>query len=151
MVGVVMSYRLAPEFQHPEQVKDVARAIGWIHRNITRYGGDPNDVTIVGHSAGAHLAALCLSEGRWLREQGLVAATTALEHPWCEGDARPSPAVVTGLVGLSGVYDVPRMAMNSVGAMLARTAFGEGKRAWVAASPVHRVQDSAGGWAAAAT
>ncbi|CAN0045837.1 unnamed protein product, partial [Hapterophycus canaliculatus] len=66
LVGLVMSYRLAPGVQHPEQVRDVARAIRWARDNVSQYGGDGDDLVLVGHSAGAHLAALCLADGRWL-------------------------------------------------------------------------------------
>ncbi|KAG5177070.1 Alpha/Beta hydrolase protein, partial [Tribonema minus] len=53
MVGVVISYRLAPSVKHPEQVLDVARAVSWVHANIARYGGRQDDIVLMGHSAGA--------------------------------------------------------------------------------------------------
>ncbi|CAM9233786.1 unnamed protein product, partial [Choristocarpus tenellus] len=124
LVGVVMSYRLAPGVQHPEQVRDVARAIRWINRSVSQYGGEPEDIAIVGHSAGAHLAALCLAEKRWLDEEGGLTSTRY--HP------------ISAFVGISGIYDVPRMAANTIGRMLACAAFGDDKQAWEAASPLHR-------------
>ncbi|CAM9342122.1 unnamed protein product, partial [Ectocarpus sp. 12 AP-2014] len=182
LVGLVMSYRLAPEVQHPEQVRDVARAIRWARDNASRYGGDGDDLVLVGHSAGAHLAALSLADGRWLEEAGVLAPTPRAAPPGggatstssppsgtkpaaCtapaaaaaggDGSTPPEPPpppsssrrparVVSGFVGISGVYDIPRMAGNVVGNVLARAAFGNDRRAWHAASPVHRVRAALG-------
>lgn len=166
-------------------------AIRWARDNVSRYGGNHEDLVLVGHSAGAHLAALCLADPRWLQEAGVaispptssLVASTATSEPsspsppitpqeqaptapptkpyYSGGDiaqahsgstaspgALPStggqPIVVpvrfSGFVGISGVYDVPRMAGNVIGAVLARTAFGEDRRAWKKASPVHCVR-----------
>ena len=41
---VSINYRLAPEIQHPKNVEDVAAAIAWIHKNISKSGGDPNKI-----------------------------------------------------------------------------------------------------------
>jgi acetyl esterase/lipase len=53
----VVSYRLQFEFSWLDQVDDVARAVAWTQRNIGRYGGDARSLFLVGHSAGAYLAA----------------------------------------------------------------------------------------------
>ena len=44
-------------FAYFDQVDDVARALAWTQRNIGRYGGDARSLFLVGHSAGAYLAA----------------------------------------------------------------------------------------------
>lgn len=74
-VAVVPDYRLVPEVRFPEFVQDGAAAIRWTRDNIARHGGDPNRITIAGHSAGAHIAALLALDPRWLREAGLRADT----------------------------------------------------------------------------
>ena len=58
---VVMDYTLAPEAKMA-QIIDEARACAlWVLRNIARYGGDPQNITMSGHSAGAHLLAQILA------------------------------------------------------------------------------------------
>ena len=52
---ISMDYRLIPEVDIAEQVGDVTAAIAWVKSNIARYGGDPNRIFLMGHSAGAHL------------------------------------------------------------------------------------------------
>jgi len=68
---VTINYRLAPQFKYPTHVQDVARAFAWIHKNIASYGGDPERIFVMGHSAGGHLTALLATDERWLEEQGL--------------------------------------------------------------------------------
>jgi acetyl esterase/lipase len=57
-VGVVMSYRLAPQVLVPQQADDCARALAWTVAHIKEYGGDPTHLVLMGHSAGGGLAAL---------------------------------------------------------------------------------------------
>ena len=110
----------------------------WTRENVWRYGGNGDDLVLVGHSAGAHLAALSLADGRLLLEEGVFrAGTSAANSPAAHALQVP---VVTGFVGISGVYDVLRMGGNVVGAALARAAFGDDRRGWKDASPLHRVR-----------
>ncbi|MGE3245468.1 MAG: alpha/beta hydrolase [Beijerinckiaceae bacterium] len=56
-VGVSMTYRLAPKHKWPSGRDDVASAIAWVQKNIAQYGGDPQRIFLMGHSAGAiHVA-----------------------------------------------------------------------------------------------
>ncbi len=56
-VGVNIEYRLAPGAQYPEGARDVAAAIDWITGRIGDYGGDPQSILLIGHSAGGcHVA-----------------------------------------------------------------------------------------------
>jgi pimeloyl-ACP methyl ester carboxylesterase len=58
MVGVNVEYRLAPEFPWPAGVEDMGAAVRFVDDKIASYGGDPNRVFLMGHSAGAgHVAA----------------------------------------------------------------------------------------------
>jgi triacylglycerol lipase len=52
-VGVTINYRLAPQFQYPAGVEDLTRLVGWLKKNIREKGGDPNEIFLWGHSAGA--------------------------------------------------------------------------------------------------
>lgn len=53
LVGVTMSYRLAPESTWPSGIEDVGAAVAWLEANAARYGGDPKKIFLWGHSAGA--------------------------------------------------------------------------------------------------
>eukprot|EP00953_Heterococcus_sp_UTEX-ZZ885_P006106 3763-Heterococcus_DN1.PRE.2 len=125
-VGVVMSYRLAPKVQHPEQVRDVASAIAWTCKNIGQYGGKPDDLIVFGHSAGAHLAALCLANPIWLQEAGLD-DTVAMQS-------------IRGFIGMSD--DLRRLACNPVGRMIVAAAFGSSGPQWDDASPLQLLQQA---------
>ncbi len=77
---VSVNYRLSPypyEPNNPDRIKypvhntDIADALYWIDRNISRYGGDKNKVVLLGHSAGAHLVALTGINQSFLENAGL--------------------------------------------------------------------------------
>jgi acetyl esterase/lipase len=69
----VISYRLQPQATWQEQVTDVARAAGWIHRHVVARGGDPDRIFFMGHSAGAQLAAFTALNGPALQQAGVPA------------------------------------------------------------------------------
>lgn len=56
-VGVNMTYTLAPQNPYPGGAVDIAAALQWLHANIAAFSGDPDAITLVGHSAGATHAA----------------------------------------------------------------------------------------------
>ena len=70
-VLVSLNYRLSPAVAHPAHVEDAAAAVAWVTRNIQRYGGDPSRMALVGHSAGALIAALLATDQRRLGAHGL--------------------------------------------------------------------------------
>lgn len=76
MVGVNMTYRLAPKNAWPSGPQDIGRAIQWVHDNIERQGGDPQRVFLFGHSAGAsHVASyVALPEFHRVAGSGLAGA-----------------------------------------------------------------------------
>ena len=67
-VTVIADYRLAPQHKYPEYVQDTALAIKWINENIQQYGGDPKQIVVMGHSAGAFNVAEAVDNKRWLNE-----------------------------------------------------------------------------------
>ena len=69
-VYVSINYRLSPAVQHPAHVEDVAKALAWVADHIASYGGDPERIFLMGHSAGAHLAALVTTDERYLSKLG---------------------------------------------------------------------------------
>jgi arylformamidase len=71
-VFISINYRLSPQVQHPAHVQDLASAIAWVHNRIKAYGGNPNAISLMGHSAGAHLAALVATDERYLKAERLT-------------------------------------------------------------------------------
>lgn len=58
LIGITMSYRLAPQSRWPSAAEDIGRAVEWVHRTIGARGGDPTRIFLMGHSAGAtHVAS----------------------------------------------------------------------------------------------
>ncbi|MES2786444.1 MAG: alpha/beta hydrolase [Pseudomonadota bacterium] len=58
---VIPNYALCPAVTVPQIVMQQVLALAWTYRQIARHGGDPNRITVVGHSAGGHLAAMMFS------------------------------------------------------------------------------------------
>jgi acetyl esterase/lipase len=61
-VFVSANYRLLPHVDMGTIVRDIAQSIHWVHDHIAEYGGDPQRLFIMGHSAGAQLAALICTD-----------------------------------------------------------------------------------------
>lgn len=70
-VFVAINYRFLPNATIKEITGDVAKALHWVHRNAGQYGGDPNSIFVMGHSAGAQLAALVCIDDRYVKAEGL--------------------------------------------------------------------------------
>lgn len=57
MLAVNGTYRLAPAATWPAAAEDVGQIVKWVKDNAATYGGDPNRIYLIGHSAGAtHVA-----------------------------------------------------------------------------------------------
>ena len=70
-VLVSISYRFVPNVTVDQIAGDVAKAIRWTHDHAKEYGGDPNTMIVMGHSAGAQLAALVCIDDRYLKAEKL--------------------------------------------------------------------------------
>ncbi len=92
-VVIATNYRLSPDVKHPAHVEDVAKALAWVFANPTIHGGDVTKVSLVGHSAGAHLVTLLATDSElWGKTDGPKASDRSS---------------VCGVVGLCGVYRIP--------------------------------------------
>ena len=70
-VLVSINYRFVPNVKVNEIAGDVAKAIRWTHDHAKEYGGDPKTLIVMGHSAGAQLAALVCTDDRYLKAEKL--------------------------------------------------------------------------------
>jgi triacylglycerol lipase len=112
LVGVNMTYRLAPASVWPSGPEDIGRAVEWVAANIAAHGGDPNRVYLMGNSAGAtHVAD--------------YVANTALRKP---GSLR-----VAGAILLSGIYDLPSFGVSPQ----MQQYFGTDSTRYSERSPIH--------------
>ncbi len=71
VVAVIISYRLAPNVQVPAMAEDCAQAVSWTSQHIAEYGGDPNRIYVMGHSAGGGLAAMLATDNSLFTKLGL--------------------------------------------------------------------------------
>ena len=91
LVFVSINYRFVPQVTVKEMTGDVAKAIRWARDHARDFGGDPNRIFVMGHSAGAHLAALVCTDERYLQAEGL------------------SLSVIKGCVPVdTAAYDIPK-------------------------------------------
>ena len=71
LVAVIINYSLAPNFIY-RMAQDCAAAMLWVYQSIGNYGGNPNRIFAMGHSAGGHLIALINADRRFFGEYGLT-------------------------------------------------------------------------------
>lgn len=77
-IGVaVINYRLQPRVSWPAQVDDVRAAVAWVRGNIGGYGGQADQIFLMGHSAGAHLVSQAALTTVDLAIRGVVSVSGA--------------------------------------------------------------------------
>lgn len=86
-IGVAVNYRLYPAVKYPAFMDDAALAVKYVHEHATEWGGDPQHIYLMGHSAGAHIAAMLALDNEFLQNVG--------------GDSR----WLRGVIGIAGPYD----------------------------------------------
>jgi acetyl esterase/lipase len=85
-VSVIPDYRLYPQVRFPLFLQDGAQAVAWVQQHAAEYGGDPQRLVLMGHSAGAHMAAMLALNRHYLEAAGA------------------DPRRIIALIGLSGPY-----------------------------------------------
>jgi len=129
-VLVSVNYRLTDvtddePVRYPTHADDVAAALAWIERRIARYGGDPDRVAVIGHSAGAQIVATLATNERILSGHGLALTDLACVAPLdTEG------------------FDITRLA--GAGVRMYLDAFGSDPAVWADASPITHVAPGKG-------
>jgi acetyl esterase/lipase len=118
---ISINYRLAPAVSFPAYPDDVGAAIAWVHHNAATYGGDPNCIFLMGHSAGAHLVALVATDERYMTAHGL------------------DLTAIKGGIALDGAgYNIPAHMEDARRAarQIYERAFGTDPKVWAEASPI---------------
>lgn len=86
-VAVLPNYRLYPQVRFPAFIEDAAESVSWVRENITTYGGSKDKIFVMGHSSGAHIAAMLAIKKEFLDRAGG-------SREW-----------LRGMIGLAGPYD----------------------------------------------
>ncbi|MEN9528537.1 MAG: hypothetical protein RI932_410 [Pseudomonadota bacterium] len=136
---VSVNYRLSPEVRdesqlNPDRIKfpdhpnDVGAAVAWVHKNIRTHGGNPEKLAVLGHSAGAHLAALVALDQRYIERTHTTWNPKALR---CLGSYDTE------------AYNINEFMPTAVGMqrLFYRNAFGDLPAMWSAASPINFIKD----------
>jgi arylformamidase len=92
-VFVSTNYRLLPDVEMETIFRDVAKAIAWTVGNVAQYGGDGRRIFVMGHSAGAQLAALMCTDNRYLKAEGIPLSVLKGCVP-VDGDTYDVPAII---------------------------------------------------------
>ena len=121
MLGINANYRLAPAAKWPAGAEDVRGMVAWAKANAAHYGGDPNRIFLVGHSAGAtHVSAYIFDK--------------ALQPP--EGPG------VAGAVLISGRYRLVYNPADPYGRNM-QTYFGTDPAQYQNRSTINHIRDGA--------
>jgi acetyl esterase/lipase len=106
-VFVSTNYRLLPSVDIATIFRDIAKSIHWVHEHVAEYGGDPKRLFIMGHSAGAQLAALICTDDRYLKAEGVSFADIKGCVP-VDGDTFDVPAIIETAETRRRVHDLPQ-------------------------------------------
>lgn len=94
---VSLNYRLHPDGNYQDQATDIAKALAWVQQNAHAFHADPEQIVLMGHSAGAHLAALVAIDDRYLSRVHLT------------------PAILRGVILLDGAgYNIPEQIKGTI-------------------------------------
>lgn len=87
IVAIIPDYRLWPSVRMAGFLADGANAVRWARDHAAEFGGAPDDLFLMGHSSGGHVAAMLATDARWLGRVGL------------------KPRDLAGWIGIAGTYD----------------------------------------------
>ena len=87
ITAVLVNYALCPSVNIDEIVRQSRAAVAWTYRNAEDFGGNPERISVSGHSAGGHLTGMLLSTD-WGKKYGLP------------------PNLIKGFLPVSGLFDL---------------------------------------------
>ena len=122
-VFVSVETRLLPEARPDAQADDFAKAVAFVQKNARKWGGDPSRVVLMGHSAGAHIAALLASDTDLRRRNGVA-------------PLRGAVALDSGALDLEAVMTARHFPLYD-------DAFGTDPDYWAQVSPLRRMSSDA--------
>jgi acetyl esterase/lipase len=71
IIGV--GYRFSPKVKAPAYIEDAAAAAAWAFQHIGEFGGNPNEIFLSGHSAGAYLSLMITMDKKYLNKYNIDA------------------------------------------------------------------------------
>ena len=94
LVGINITYRLAPEFKFPSGAGDLGAAVAWSREHAAEFGGDPERIFVMGTSAGAVHVADFLAQPQFAEAHAGVKGAILLSgiYDTTHGGAPPAPA-----------------------------------------------------------
>lgn len=110
-VFVSTNYRLLPNVPMESIIGDVAKALAWVYGSIHQYGGDSRRSFVMGHSAGAQLAALVCTDERYLKSEGVTMSNLRGCVP-VDGDTYDIPAMIETAETRRRVHGQPQPKMG---------------------------------------
>ena len=105
-VFVSINHRLLPTVEMGAITRDVASALGWVHKNIATHGGDPNRLLVMGHSSGGQLAALMCTDDRYAKAEGFALTVIKGCVP-VDADTFDIPAIIEVAETRARVHHLP--------------------------------------------
>ena len=105
-VFVSINHRLLPTVEMGDIIRDVASALGWVHKNIATHGGDPTRLLVMGHSSGGQLAALMCTDDRYGKAEGFSLTMIRGCVP-VDADTFDIPAIIEVAETRARVHHVP--------------------------------------------
>jgi acetyl esterase/lipase len=122
-IFVSVNYPMLPEYMAYEQAESVATAVAYVQKNATQWGGKPENLILMGHSAGAHIVSLLSSNPQLVTNTG--------GSPWL------------GTISIdSAAMDVPKI-MSDRHLGFYDEAFGTESNIWQKASPYQQLTQQA--------
>jgi acetyl esterase/lipase len=105
-VFVSTGYRLLTNVEMATIFRDIAKSVRWVNDHIADHGGDPKRILVMGHSAGAQLAALICIDDRYLKAEGLSLDFIKGCVP-LDGDTYDVPAIIETVETRQRVHGLP--------------------------------------------
>ncbi len=105
-IVVSTNYRLLPKVDMGTIIRDVAKSLGWVHKHIAEYGGDPSRIIVGGHSAGAQLAAIVCTDESYLKAESVPFTVLKGCIP-VDGDTYDVPAIIEVAETRARVHQFP--------------------------------------------